>query len=62
MHQLTGFEGWVVTAPDGGGPYRIVLGAYRSHARATSAADMLLRSKTLRDVTVVPLPPRSERR
>ena len=63
LQQLTGFEGWVVDAADGGGkPYRIVLGVYRSRARATAAADMLLNSKTLRDVTVVPLPPRSTRR
>lgn len=63
MQQLTGFEGRVVDAADGGGkPYRIVLGIYRSRARATAAANMLLNSRTLRDVTVVPLPPRSARR
>jgi len=63
MQQLTGFQGWVVDAAGGGGkPYRIVLGVYRSRARATAAANMLLNSKTLRDVTVVPLPPRNARR
>jgi len=61
MEELTGFQGWVVPAPEGRG-YRIVLNAYRSYARATSAANMLLRSKTLRNVTVVPLPPKSQRR
>jgi len=63
MQQLTGFEGWVVDAADGGSkPYRIVLGAYRSEERATGAANMLMRSRTLHDVTVVPLPPRNTRR
>ncbi len=62
MHTLTGIEGWVVTAADdGGNTYRIVLGAYRSYERATAAADMLLNTKTLSDVTVVPLPSRRVR-
>ena len=62
LQHLTGFEGWVVDAADGGArPYRVLLGAYRSSERATSAANMLLRSKTLGDVTVVPLPPKSVR-
>jgi general secretion pathway protein A len=62
LHYLTGFEGWVVDAADGATkPYRIVLGVYRSRARAQAAADMLLNSKTLTDVVVVPLPPRSTR-
>jgi hypothetical protein len=63
MQQLTGFEGWVIDAADGASePYRIVLGVYRSRARATAAADMLLHSKTLKNVTVVPLPPPGKRR
>ena len=62
LQQLTGFEGWVVPSDDRSRPYRIVLGAYRSHARATSAANMLLNSRTLRNVTVVELPPRDVRR
>jgi hypothetical protein len=63
MQQLTGFEGWVVDAADDGGKlYRIVLGIYRSRARATAAANMLLNSKTLSEVAVVSLPPRSTRR
>ncbi len=63
MQELTGIEGWVVAAAGGGDePYRIVLGAYRSHERATAAANMLLNSRTLSDVKVVPLPPRSARR
>ena len=63
MQQLTGFEGWIVPVTDGASEtYRIVLGAYRSEERATSAASMLMRSRTLRNVTVGPLPPRSDRR
>jgi septal ring-binding cell division protein DamX len=62
MQDLTGFEGWVVTANEGGvETYRIVLGVYRSHARATAATRMLLDTRTLREVTVVPLPPQSSR-
>jgi cell division protein FtsN len=61
MQELTGFEGWVVPSADGSS-YRVVLGAYRSHERATGAANMLLNSRTLSNVTVVPLPPRSQRR
>ena len=57
---LTGFEGWVIPADDGH-KHRVVVGAYRSHARATSAANMLIRSRTLKRVSVVPLPPRDER-
>ena len=59
LQSLTGFRGWVVPATEGG--YRVVLGTYRSQERATAAAKMLLNSQTLSDVTVVPLPPRSER-
>ena len=62
MRNLAGLDGWVVAAPDGGGrPYRIVLGIYRNYERATAAANMLLRSRTLHDVTVVPLPPKRAR-
>jgi type II secretory pathway predicted ATPase ExeA len=62
LHELTGIEGWVISPPEGSGkPYRIVLGIYRSFDRANSAANMLMRSKTLRNVVVVPLPPRSTR-
>lgn len=62
LQQLTGFEGWVVTTVAGESrPFRVVLGIYRNRQRATAAADMLLNSKTLGYVTVVPLPPRSTR-
>jgi len=62
MRTLAGLDGWVVATADGGArPYRIVLGIYRSYERATAAANMLLRSKTLREVTVVPLPPKRAR-
>ena len=60
VQTLTGMEAWVVpTTGDGG--YRIVLGIYRSYERATSAANMLIRSKTLSNVTVIRTPPRSQR-
>ena len=63
MQALTGFEGWVVPDPnDGERTYRVVLNAYRSRQRAESAAHMLLNSRTLPNVTVVPLPPKDVRR
>ena len=43
-------------------PNRVVLGIYRTRERAESAASMLLRSRTLDQVTVVPLPSRRARR
>ncbi len=62
LQALTGFEGWVVpSSQNGGTTYRIVLGVYRSYGRAQGAANMLLRSRTLKSVTVVPLPPKSAR-
>ena len=52
----------IVPAADGGSTtYRVVLGAFSSHERAAGAAKMLLDSKTLSDVNIVPLPPRSAR-
>ena len=63
MQELTGIQGWVVPSDDrAGAAYRIVLGAYRSPERATAAANMLMNSRTLSDVTVVRLPPQSTRR
>jgi len=62
LQQLTGFEGWVVPGEEGSRePFRVVLGAYRSEERATSAANMLLNSRTLSGVSVIPLPARSVR-
>ena len=62
MQELTGIEGWVVPSDGPGGEeYRVVLGIFRSYARARSAAGMLMRSHTLPRVTVVSLPPRSTR-
>jgi type II secretory pathway predicted ATPase ExeA len=59
---LTGFKGWVVPAPEGSGqPHRVIVGIYRQRSRADAAANMLLRSKTLSEVTVVSLPPRARR-
>ena len=58
MQELTGIEGWVVPATGpGADEYRVVLGIFRSYARARSAAGMLVRSRTLPKVTVVSLPP-----
>jgi type II secretory pathway predicted ATPase ExeA len=58
----TGFEGWVIPASEGSsGTHRIVLGIYRSRERANSAARMLVRSRTLGSVAVVPMPRRSAR-
>jgi cell division protein FtsN len=62
MQALTGFQGWVATSSvDGNESYRVVLGVYRSEERATAAANMLLKSRTLPSVTVVSLPPQSAR-
>jgi hypothetical protein len=62
LQALTGIEGWVVPAREGSAdPHRIVLGAYRSLARATNAANMLKRSRTLASVAVISLPSRSAR-
>ena len=61
--ELAGIEGWVVPAPEGSSaPHRVVLGIYRSHARASAAAKMLLSSRTLPSVSIVPLPKRDARR
>ena len=62
LQSLTGLEAWVVspTAP-GDGKYRIVLGVFHSYARATGAAHSMMKSRTLANVKVVTLPPRSVR-
>jgi hypothetical protein len=62
MQQLTGFEGWVASGfEDGAKPYRVLVGVYRSRERAQSVADMLVNNRTVANVTVVPLPPKSVR-
>jgi hypothetical protein len=59
---LTGIEGWVVEPKkDGPRKYRIVLGIFSSEKRATSAANMLVKSQTLLRAKVVSLPPRHSR-
>jgi hypothetical protein len=59
---LTGIKGWVVPAPEGSGqPHRVIIGIYRQRSRADAAANMLLRSKTLGEATVVSLPRKSAR-
>ncbi|MGH7741404.1 MAG: hypothetical protein ACRENS_05215, partial [Candidatus Eiseniibacteriota bacterium] len=62
MQGLTGIQGWVVPAGDASeGKFDVVLGVFRSYARAKSAADMLMKSRTLSDVAVITLPPRHTR-
>jgi hypothetical protein len=62
IQELTGIEGWVVPAGEPeADEYKVVLGVYRSHRRALAAAEMLMKSRTLRKVTVITLPPRSTR-
>lgn len=62
VQALTGIQTWVATAPEGAAqPYRIVVGAFRARARAASAAQMLLRSRTLGEARVIPLPRASDR-
>jgi len=62
IQDLTGIEGWVVpgTQPDAH-DYRVVLGIFRSYAKTRSAAEMLVRSRTLPHATVVSLPSHSVR-
>ena len=60
---LTGIRGWVVAAPEGTSELnRVVLGMYRARGRADAAAQMLVRSKTLAEATVVHMPSRTVRR
>ncbi len=62
LQSLTGIQGWVVPNADPtAGTYRVVLGVFRSYTKATAAADMLVRSRTLDNVQVVALPPRRAR-
>lgn len=62
LQVLTGIQGWVAPV-DGSGfeKYRVVLGIFRSYARARAAASMLVRSHTLPSADVVPLPPQGTR-
>jgi cell division protein FtsN len=61
LQALTGIEGYVIPSANGEA-YRVVLGAYRSYERASSAANMLVRSRTLRYANVVTLPAKEARR
>lgn len=62
VQPLTGIESWVVPATDGSpDAYRVVVGMFRSHERALSAANMLVNSHTLPHAFVVPLPPKYKR-
>jgi len=61
LSQLTGIHGWVVPGDANGGPYRVVLGIFKSQERAAAAAGMLVRSRTLAQANVVTLPPPRER-
>ena len=63
LRAATGLGAWVVREPEAGGEtYHVVLGIYRSNARASAAADLLLAQGRVSQVTVVPLPPRHARR
>ncbi|HTR97767.1 MAG TPA: AAA family ATPase [Candidatus Acidoferrales bacterium] len=63
LKSLVGIGAWVVPSADSAAtPHRIVLGVYRSRARAEAARQMLIGSRTLTEVTVVSLPPRRARR
>jgi len=63
IQRLTGIQGWVVPAAEGTGERNhIVLGIYRAYRRANATATMLTHSRTLREATVIPLPPASDRR
>ena len=62
MQALTGIQGWVVPVSEPGSEkYDVVLGIFRSYSRAKAAAEMLMRSRTLPNVKVVTLPPKSTR-
>jgi len=62
VQSLTGIQSWVVLAPDDGSmPNRIVVGMFSSHSRAEGAANMLLRSKTMSEAVVIPMPSKSQR-
>jgi hypothetical protein len=62
LQSLTGVQGWVVSPTESGdGKYRVVLGIFRSYAKATAAAHTMMRTRTLANAKVITLPPRSMR-
>lgn len=63
LRAATGLDAWVTKVSEAGGhTYHVVLGIYRSSARADAAADLLLTEGRVSQVRVVPLPPRRARR
>jgi hypothetical protein len=62
LQSLTGVQGWVVSPTEAGdGKYRVVLGIFRSYAKATAAGHTMMRTRTLANAKVITLPPRSMR-
>jgi len=61
LQLLTGIQGWVIPAEGGQGINRVVLGIYSVQSRAQAAANMLVRSRTLRKAAVVAMPKASAR-
>ncbi len=61
--ERTGIQAWVVPAPEGSaGVHRIVLGIFHSSERANAAAEALLGAGSVREASVIPLPPKRDRR
>jgi hypothetical protein len=59
---LTHIHGWVIVPEDGGSDHHVVLGIFSAGERAQSAARMLVRSRTLSEADVIPMPPPRLRR
>lgn len=59
---LTNIHGWVIVPEDGGSDHHVVLGIFSAGERAQSAARMLVRSRTLSEANVIPMPPPRLRR
>ena len=63
LRAATGLGAWVVRESEAGSEtYHVLVGIYRSDARASAAADLLLAEGRVSQVTIVPLPPRRARR
>lgn len=63
LRAKTGLGAWVVRQTEGGNEtFHVLLGIYRTNARASAAADLLLVEGRVSQVKVVRLPPRHSRR
>jgi hypothetical protein len=63
LRAKTGLGAWVVRQSEGGNEtFHVLLGIYRTNARASAAADLLLVEGKVSQVKVVRLPPRRSRR